>query len=377
MKRLIFGAAILAITLVMNSCSDDDDTSVIPDVEEGDDVGGEDGGDDGDDGLVDLGQVVINEFSPSGNWVEFHNQSDVAVDASGYWLCLAPGTYRNINDSTILSGTTEIPANGFLVVEYDFASFSAVASGGLGLYLNNDGFGNSVNILDFVQYGDAGSARENVAVEAGIWELDDFVPNVGVDTSSFAFDGEGNSSSDWSEALAPTVGLDNDTVIVVDPIVGDLTEVVINEFSPSGNWVELHNPSNGVVDVAGTVLCLGSGTYVDVIQDIVLDGEIIIPANGFLVVSYSFASVAGGASGGLGLYVDRSGFTNPDNILDFVQYGAAGSQREVVAVAAGIWELNDFIPSLVEDSSSFAYDGEGDSSGDWSEASLPTVGAVN
>ena len=82
-------------------------------------------------------------------------------------------------------------------------------AGGLALYVDRSGFTDPNTILDFVQYDDAGSIRESVAVEAGIWEQGDFVPDVGLGSSSFAYDGEGNASGDWSEALNPTVGIEN------------------------------------------------------------------------------------------------------------------------------------------------------------------------
>ena len=193
MKKLIFSVFVLISALVFVSCSDDDDNgdsveSVVENPVEG-----------------DLSQLVINEFSASGNWVELHNQSDGEVDALGLVLCLGPATYVDIEQSIVIEGETTVPAGGFLVVNYNLTE----GSGGLALYVDRSGFTNPDTILDFVQYGDAGSVRESVAVEAGIWVEGDFVPNVGLESSSFAYDGEGNGSGDWSEALNPTVGAEN------------------------------------------------------------------------------------------------------------------------------------------------------------------------
>ena len=80
--------------------------------------------------------------------------------------------------------------------------------------------------------------------------------------------------------------------------------------------------------------------------------------------------------GGLGLYSENQ-FANPDAIIDFVQWGAGGSARENVAVAAGIWTAGEFVPTVRLDSYSIEYDGEGDSASDWAEEVNPSLGEAN
>ncbi|MEM9001531.1 MAG: hypothetical protein AAGB24_14810, partial [Bacteroidota bacterium] len=60
----------------------------------------------------------------------------------------------------------------------------------------------------------------------------------------------------------------------------------------------------------------------------------------------------------------------------FVQWGNSGNVRESVAVAAGIWNAGGYVPNVAP-GSSIAYDGEGNTSDDWAEATTPTLGAAN
>ena len=139
-----------------------------------------------------------------GDRVEIFNNGDVTVDLDGYFLCLGPGTYRKIGDLEI-EGNLQLAPGEFLVVNYGMPN----ATGGLGLYRNNAGFGSAENMADFVQWGAAGSPRENVAVEAGIWTAGDFVQILGGSNNTIIYDGEGNGVENWNETEEPTFGSEN------------------------------------------------------------------------------------------------------------------------------------------------------------------------
>ncbi len=153
--------------------------------------------------------VVFNEVQYSTrDLVELYNNGDVNVDLSSYWLCLGPGSYVQIGDITPESGSADLAPGTFVVLPYEMPD----VEGGLGLYATNE-FGSAEAIVDFVQWGAAGSARENVAVEAGIWTAGDFVPTVGAVSSSIEYDGEGEASADWAEETLPSLGLENEAVV--------------------------------------------------------------------------------------------------------------------------------------------------------------------
>jgi len=190
MKKLV---SFLAIAGILFSCSDDDSDEVIitppPPPPTGE------------------ANIVINEVAYLSGEVELTNTGDADSDVSGYFLCLGPGTYVQVSD-IVSSGSTTLAPGAFLVLDYDMPN----AVGGLGLYINNSGFGDAANIADFVQWGDAGNARENVAVDAGIWTEGDFVPVLGSSDNSIVFDGEGEAASDWAETTTVTLGRTRSTL---------------------------------------------------------------------------------------------------------------------------------------------------------------------
>lgn len=217
------------------SCSDDDEGS---------------SGDSIDLTPEDIG-VVINEFSTTRDWVELANLSDNPIDVSDYILCLGPGTYRTLSDLEILSGTTTtIPANGFLVVGYDLAP----TSGGLGLYENGSDFTNPETLLDFVQYGADGTSRESVAVSAGIWTLGEVVSLPVNSSSTLAYDGNGDSASDWFEG-APTVGTANEALTTTRfniTITNSINYLGVHSYnSPQNISVSRSNPTRASLDAPG------------------------------------------------------------------------------------------------------------------------------
>jgi hypothetical protein len=77
----------------------------------------------------------------------------------------------------------------------------------------------------------------------------------------------------------------------------------------------------------------------------------------------------------LGLYAVPS-YNNPDNILDYVEWGSSGHQRSTVAQSAGIWTLGDFV--MVESGDgSIEFDGFGNSATDWEYSIGNTQGEEN
>ncbi|MEM8847629.1 MAG: lamin tail domain-containing protein, partial [Bacteroidota bacterium] len=217
MKTNFLKAAALAFLIA--SCAEDDFVGDTPDPVDPDPVG--------------EASVVLNEVEYLGNRVEIFNNGDVDVDLSGYFLCLGPGTYRQIGNLES-EGNTNLAPGEYLVVSYDMPN----AEGGLGLYVDNSGFGDASTLADFVQWGAAGSPRENVAVEAGIWTAGDFIPVRGNENYSIIFDGEGNGVANWAETTTVTFGAEN-----VLTMPAELRRsIVLNEVQyASDDLVEIYN----------------------------------------------------------------------------------------------------------------------------------------
>jgi len=165
---------------------------------------------------LDINDVRINEvgttveFEGSSKWIEFKNTGSSTVDLSDRVLCIF-GIYPNVGSLTVLSGNSDhtIEPGGYLVVAWQSLGTS---EGEVGLYKSGTvSFGNSDQILDYMQYGAAVSpARDNVAAQAGIWPEDEFVPTV-ADNETYAFFDDPNASSpiqSWWPGI-PTPGAEN------------------------------------------------------------------------------------------------------------------------------------------------------------------------
>ncbi len=340
-NKMLYAMAALSF---FASCSDDDDAAPITNP------------------VNTTAEVVLNEVRYQGDdRVEIFNKGTETADLSDYWLCLGPQTYRKIGDLTPESGNIELEAGGYLVLSYDLPD----TDGGLGLYSTNE-FENSEAIVDFVQYGAAGSVRENVAVAAGIWTAGEFVPTVISADHSIIFDGDGNGAANWAETTTPTFGQENMLMVAQ-------RSVVFNEVNyGEDKLIEIYNNGSVTVDLAPYWLCLGPGRYLQIDAVTPTSGNKQLAPGEFLVVNWD----ALGESEGLGLYSTNT-FGSSDAIVDFVQWGSSGSARENVAAGAGIWTAGEFVPNVALGSYSIAYDGEGDAASDWEQDETPTFGSAN
>lgn len=311
--------------------------------------------------------VVLNEVNyAGGDWVEIFNNGSEMADLSNYWLCLGPGTYQQLSTITPQAGSVNsLAAGGYLVLPYTMPN----VEGGLGLYSSNE-FTNSEAIVDFVQWGAGSSARENVAVAAGLWAAGEFVPTVRTGNNSIIFDGTGNGMANWAETVQPTPGAQN-VLVAPEPV----RSVAINEVQyGDGNLIEIHNNGEVTVDLSSYWLCLGPSTYVQIGSLTPDSGNIQLEAGNFLVLPYDMPD----DEGGLGLY-SMNQFANPEAISDFVQWGAGGSARENVAVSAGLWTAGEFVPTVSMSSYSIEVDmdSDGNLASNWSEEINPSLGQAN
>ena len=247
MKKLFL--SVLTLSALLVSCSSDDDNTNIPEP----DGGGQEENTPDETPDETTGQAIflLNEVEYLNNSVEIFNAGDAAGDLSTYFLCLGPGTYRQIG-TLETEGNLQLGAGEFLSISYNMPN----AEGGLGLYVNDSGFGDASNIADFVQWGAGGSPRENVAVEAGIWTADEFVSVMGNENNSIVFDGEGNGAENWTETTTVTIGSEN---VVTMP---EIESVVINEVQfGSLDQVEIYNNGNVEFNLDDYWLCLGPVSY--------------------------------------------------------------------------------------------------------------------
>lgn len=153
---------------------------------------------------ISQAQIVINEviFTPA-QAVEIKNIGPSTVDISSYQLCSFP-TYNALSSLSVVTGNLNLGPGELVVVSgHAFSS----ADDEMGLYISGP-FGESDNILDYVEWGSAGHTRSITAQEAGIWSASYFV-SVDAGGASIEYDGEGDAPSDWLLASTNSQGAEN------------------------------------------------------------------------------------------------------------------------------------------------------------------------
>ncbi|GEM_PF-3558602 len=164
----------------------------------------------------------------------------------------------------------------------------------------------------------------------------------------------------------------------------------INEVLPApvvgASIIEVINISAAPADVSGFNLCW-QFSYLGLPSAVLPAGGLLrvhLGASGTNTATDVFVPLGlpplGTLAEGVSLYRPGSGFTffsNPANIVDFVQYGAGNQPRADVAQAAGIWPSTSAFVPAPGTGVTVAWDGDGEGAGDWFRDASPTLGAAN
>ncbi len=300
---------LLTLTALMMGCSSDDDTNTIVE--------------------VDQSIIRITQVNTDTNEVVISNLGTTSKDVGNYWLCLGPGTY--VQFSTATSGTTALSPNQSITLSYDVNP----TSGGLSIFSNNTfGSTNPEILLDYIQWGAANQARADQAVTAGRWDdVNSFVQ----DGSPYNFNGQANQfgGAFW----------EGTTVVNNTPGI-----VKIAQVNTTTDEISLTNLGGTSIDVGDYWLCLGPGTYVQVSN--ATSGSTNLNPNQSITLSYDVNPTADGLS----LFSTNTfGSTNPDILVDYVQWGAANQARVDQAVTAGRW---DNATNFLQNGSPYNFNGE-------------------
>ncbi|MCB0705821.1 MAG: T9SS type A sorting domain-containing protein [Saprospiraceae bacterium] len=148
-------------------------------------------------------------------------------------------------------------------------------------------------------------------------------------------------------------------------------QVIINEIDPNGT-IEIKNIGTNIEPIANYFLC-EYPNYAQLSTLTVECGSLALEPGQLVVVS-GFP-LGGAADGELAFYISNQ-FTNPNAIIDYVEWGSTGHVRSSVAGMAGIWSLGDFVPSWAG-SASLEYDGTGNDSGNWTAVDVNSLCAEN
>ncbi len=282
--------SLLLILILVASCSSSDDEVIINDEPTGSAV------------------IRITEVNADTDEVVLTNLGNASADIGEYWLCLGPGTYIKVSDAT--SGSTNLGANQSVTLSY---TMDATADG-LSIFSTNTFGSTDPNVLlDYVQWGAGNQARVDQAVTAGRWNsATSFVEMA----SPYTFSGTATQfgSTFWEGTQGTAI-------------------IRITQVDTTTDEVTLTNLGNGTLDVGGYWLCLGPGTYVMV--SAATSQSTNLPPNQSVVLDYDMDPAADGLS-----IFSTNAFssTDPNVLIDYVQWGAANQARVDQAVTAGRWD---------------------------------------
>jgi hypothetical protein len=352
------------------------------------------------------GQVVINEvlFDPigvnfGGQIVEIRNQGASPEAVGGFWLYFAPARWQFPADAApIPPGETirvHVNSHGVATVSDYFTGIAGMRNlnqkDAVAVYSTNV-FTNPAVLVDFVQWGGASNAGEDVAAAAGQWTVGTFV-NVEAlrDGSSIAYDGSGFTPGDWCVDGTPTLGATNDsctTSFVESPVI--INEIGYVRTGPGAYHpaIELRNAGSVLEDLGGKWVNLAnehfyqfpSGSSTTTIGP----GEVLVLHLGvsgnddtldFYTGAGTFREFRNSDSVSLH---SLQPFTDPTSMIDFVQWGTVAGPLEDTAVAAELWgdgqlvAIGDRLPR-----GSIAAQGAGVGVAKWAVDNTGTIGLPN
>lgn len=318
MKKFIL--PLVALFMIIG-CSEDDygngsDSPSNPDT-------GDTGGD------TNTGQAIIRiaEVDASNDEVILSNLGDGTLDIGNYFLCLGPGTYAQV--SSLTDASTNLEPNTTVTLTYDMDP----AADGLGVFTTNTFDTTDPTILiDYVQWGAANQPRVDQAVIAGRWDNE---ANFVGDGSPYIFQGTATDfgSTFWEGTEAAGVG-----VLKILTVDANTDEVTLTNLGESN------------IDVADYYLCRGPGNPYILISTIA-SGSTVVAPNGTITLPYDMNP----ASDGLSIFANNTfSSTDPEVLLDYVQWGAPNQARVGQAVTAGRWDSAD---NFVANGSPYEFEG--------------------
>jgi len=225
------------------------------------------------------GAIRFNEvcYDPAGTdadqeWIELINTGQDAENLEGWMLdcngpnLVLPALVLGPGQVLVIHGNATV-AQEPVGLELWFAATSLNNSHGfLGLWRNANQ--NVEGLVDYMEYGNAGHSWEGVAIEAGVWPLGGYLPDV-EQGHSLRHRGQGEGPAAWLDDAEPEPGQGSTTVEVGDASTqaqGLSLRAWPNPFNPgtsvSFQLAQTERVRLEVLDVLGRqVRMLASGVY--------------------------------------------------------------------------------------------------------------------
>lgn len=261
------------------------------------------------------------------------------------------------------------------------------ANGSFGLYHSVGGYTTPFYMEDFVQWGATGQHLENVAIAAGIWSVG----------NSLTFPPEGSVLAYRGTKSLPhpvgDYGVEAPSPQELNPLFAS-PPLTVNEVyadpapaGPGQTFFEIANTGATPVSLAHTRWRYGTagggaltGTFA---------ADRVLKPGRFLVLHFNAvapddsANVYLGlgaeldpAGGSLALYKNPLNDDDPQNLVDFMEWGVAGQPLEAVAVAGAFWGEGEFVPRPLA-GQSINYRGSGSGPASWCVQFPPTPGGAS
>lgn len=130
-------------------------------------------------------------------------------------------------------------------------------------------------------------------------------------------------------------------LFIVTSLSAQLRIVSVN---PVTNDITLKNYGADDLDVSMYRLCsLFDYEDLNQVQVTIVDGDMMLSQDEEVTINWAAGSGMDEMGADLALYIPGGMFSNPDDMVDFVQWGSAGNGRENEADEAGLWTIGTFI----------------------------------
>ena len=150
---------------------------------------------------LSFAQIRMIEVDPSTERVKIKNFGGTTVDISSYRFCALFNYAGNapLSSMTLLSGNLNLAPNA--EVEVTSAVPMNDTASDFCLYLGSGSFGSPSAMVDFVQWGEGDLGREDVAVDKGIWTVNNFLDDL---DAPFQYNGDGTQDgvAFWGSLLS-------------------------------------------------------------------------------------------------------------------------------------------------------------------------------
>ncbi len=289
-------------------------------------------------GQVGEGIVRLLNADPFGEQISLKNFGDAEADISDYFFCLGPGQYNALSDYSNVDGDLSLAPDETVTFDLTSGSQNVTAlpddEAALALFAIGGNFGSSDPeiLLDFLQYGNPNQNRVDQAVTAGRWTSEeDFVDGVG----PFNYIGGAQDiGPDFWEAQGQ---------------VGEGIVRLLNA-DPFGEQISLKNFGDAEADISDYFFCLGPGQYNALSDYSNVDGDLSLAPDETVTFDLTSGSQNVTAlpddEAALALFAIGGNFgsSDPEILLDFLQYGNPNQNRVDQAVTAGRWTSEeDFV----------------------------------